>query len=166
MKDGVYYFIMRVPNDLRHLYAPPKISFTLRTRFVTVTASYATHAAEELDEYWHHLRANDSDLPGKHMLRMAGASVKLSEAVSIQLRLKGKGRSITFQRSTERWCGYSIEVCGDKNIAAYTEADANAFRGDLLKLGLTSSSINGQEAHLRAPSRSFLWQVIGNARAF
>lgn len=61
---------------------------------------------------WYHLRINDSDLPGKHMLRIAGnsglapsalslapaaavaASVKLSEAVSIYLRLKGKGRQV------------------------------------------------------------------------
>jgi hypothetical protein len=102
---------------------------------------------------------NDSDLPGKHMLRMAGntglvpsalpmasaaavaASVKLSEAVSICLRLKGKGRPITFQRSAERSCGYVIDVCGDKDIAAYTKSDANAFRYDLLKRGLTGSSI-------------------------
>lgn len=69
------------------------------------------------------------------------ASVKLSEAVSIYLRLKGKGRPITFQRSAERSCGYVIDVCGDKGIAAHTKADANAFRDDLLKRGLTGSSI-------------------------
>jgi integrase len=159
VKDGVYYFIRRVPNDLRHHYTSPKISYSLRTRSVTVAASRAIRAAQKLDEYWYHLRINDSDLPGKHMLRMAGnsglapsalslapaaavaASVKLSEAVSIYLRLKGKGRPITFQRSAERSCGYVIDVSGDKDITAYTKADANAFRDDLLKRGLTGSSI-------------------------
>ena len=160
VKDGVYYFIRRVPNDLRHHYTSPKISYSLRTRSVTVAASRAIRASQKLDEYWYHLRISDSDLPGKHMLRMAGnsglapsalpmasaanvaATVKLSEAVSIYLRLKGKGRAITFQRSAERSCGYVIDVCGDKDIAAYTKADANAFRDDLLKRGLTGSSIN------------------------
>lgn len=159
VKDGVYYFIRRVPNDLRHHYTSPKISYSLRTRSVTVAASRAVRAAQKLDEYWYHLRINDSDLPGKHMLRMGGnsgvassalpmppaaavaASVKLSEAVSIYLRLKGKGRPITFQRSAERSCGYVIDVSGDKDITAYTKADANAFRDDLLKRGLTGSSI-------------------------
>lgn len=159
VKDGVYYFIRRVPNDLRHHYTSPKISYSLRTRSVTVAASRAVRAAQKLDEYWYHLRINDSDLPGKHMLRMAGnigvapsslpmpaaaaiaASVKLSEAVSIYLRLKGKGRPITFQRSAERSCGYVIDVSGDKDITAYTKADANAFRDDLLRRGLTGSSI-------------------------
>ena len=138
VKDGVYYFIRRVPNDLRHHYTSPKISYSLRTRSVTVAASRAIRAAQKLDEYWYHLRINDSDLPGKHMLRMAGnsglapsalpmapaaavaASVKLSEAVSIYLRLKGKGRPITFQRSAERSCGYVIDVSGDKDITALT----------------------------------------------
>lgn len=110
VKDGVYYFIRRVPNDLRHHYISSNISCSLRTRSVSVAASRAVRAAQKLDEYWYHLRINDSDLPGKHMLRMAGnigvtpptlpmppaaaiaASVKLSEAVSIYLRLKGKGR--------------------------------------------------------------------------
>lgn len=72
---------------------------------------------------------------------VTGAAVKLSEAVSIYLRLKGKGRPVTFQRAAERSCGYVIDVCGDKDIAAYTKADANAFRDDLLKRGLTGSSI-------------------------
>lgn len=159
VKDGVYYFIRRVPNDLRHHYTSSKISYSLRTRSVSVAASRAVRAAQKLDEYWYHLRINDSDLPGKHMLRMAGnigvapsalpmppaaaiaASVKLSEAVSIYLRMKGKGRPITFQRSAERSCGYVIDVSGDKDITAYTKADANAFRDDLLKRGLTGSSI-------------------------
>lgn len=159
VKAGVYYFIRRVPNDLRHHYTSPKISYSLRTRSVTVAASRAVRAAQKLDEYWYHLRLNDCDLPGKHMLRMAvnsgmapsavllapaaavTASVKLSEAVSIYLRLKGNGRPITFQRSAERSCGYVIDVCGDKDISTYTKADANAFRDYLLKRGLTGSSI-------------------------
>jgi hypothetical protein len=64
VKDGVYYFIRRVPNDLRHHYTSKKISYSLRTRSVTVASSRAIRAAQKLDEYWFHLRVNDSDLPG------------------------------------------------------------------------------------------------------
>ncbi|MGR3452710.1 DUF6538 domain-containing protein [Pseudooceanicola sp.] len=31
MKDGVYYFVRRVPKDLLHHYTSSKISFSLRT---------------------------------------------------------------------------------------------------------------------------------------
>jgi integrase len=157
VKDGVYYFSRRVPNDLKHHYTSPKISFSLRTRSVAVAASRAQRAARKLDEYWYHLRVKDSDLPGKHMLRLvrnsaadhiplpmvtsSTATVKVSEAVGIYLRLKGQGRPVTFQRAAERSCGYVIDVCGDRDMTAYTKADANAFRDDLIKRKLTGSSI-------------------------
>lgn len=157
VKDGIYYFCRRVPNDLRHHYTSTKISYSLRTRSVTVAASRAQRAAQKLDEYWYHLRVQNSDLPGKHMLRLVQSgtavaaptqavalktpSVKLSEAVGIYLKLKGQGRPITFQRAAERSCGYVIDVCGDRDITAYTKADANAFRDDLIKRKLTGSSI-------------------------
>lgn len=156
-KNGIYYFERRVPRDLRKHYSASKISYSLRTRSSAVAASRATRAAQQLDEYWYHLRIRDAELPGRHLLRMAqnanvapaGAmvattfapSVKLSEAVAIYLRLKGQGRPVTFQRAAERSCGYVIDVCGNKEITAYTKLDANAFRDDLIKRGLAGSSI-------------------------
>ena len=106
-------------------------------------------AAQQLDEHWYRLRIRDVDLPGKHLLRMGGdvshrgrtapseieeESVKLSEAVAIYLRLKGKGRPATFHRAAERACGYVIDACGDKSLTAYTRSDANGFRDALLLL--------------------------------
>ncbi len=58
----------------------------------------------------------------------ASLSVLLSEAVDIYLQQKGKGRPVTFHRAAERACGYVIDACGDKQLDAYTKADANAFR--------------------------------------
>lgn len=156
-KNGIYYFERRVPRDLRKHYSASKISYSLRTRSSSIASSRATRAAQQLDEYWYHLRIRDVDLPGKHLLRMAQngnavparvavavaetVSVKLSEAVAIYLKLKGQGRPVTFHRAAERSCGYVIDVCGDKDITAYTKADANAFRDDLIKRGLAGSSI-------------------------
>jgi integrase len=156
-KNGIYYFERRVPRDLLKHYSTGKIVYSLRTRSSSVAASRATRAAQQLDEYWYHLRIRDVDLPGKHLLRMAeshdlsrtgsvlatpeAATIKLSEAVSIYLKLKGQGRPATFHRAAQRSCGYVIDVCGDKDITAYTKADANAFRDDLIKRGLAGSSI-------------------------
>lgn len=157
-KDGVFYFQRRIPKDLLEHYSSPKIAFSLRTKSQPVALSRAAKAAERLDEHWYHLRAARGDLPGHHLLRQApvhtgvasvahGASVapdgtpRLSEAVSVYLRMKGKGRPATFHRGAERSCGYVIDVCGDKLLCDFTRADANRFRDALLERGLTGSSI-------------------------
>jgi hypothetical protein len=154
-KNGIYYFERRVPSDLRKHYEAPKIAYSLRTKSALVAISRASRAAQQLDEYWYHLRIKDCGLPGKHRLRMqlsvtetradavasAYASVKLSEAVSIYLRLKGQNRPATFQRAAERSCGYVIDVCGDKDLLTYTKSDATSFRDAMIERGLTGSSI-------------------------
>ena len=156
VKQGIFYFSRRVPTDLSHHYKASRIMFSLRTRSAAVATSRAQRAAQKLDEHWYHLRILEEDLPGKHLLRMAGqpgalhpvsgseapaASVTLSDAVSIYIRLKGKDRPITFRRAAERSCGYVIDACGDKDLTAYTRPDANRFRDALLAKGLAGSSI-------------------------
>ncbi|SER75676.1 Phage integrase family protein [Tranquillimonas rosea] len=156
VKQGIYYFSRRVPNDLRHHYTTSRVMFSLRTKSVAVAASRATRAAQKLDEHWYHLRIQEVDLPGRHLLRStfgqgaasaaesvqhAEDAVTLSEAVSIYLRLKGKNRPDTFHRAAERSCGYVIDACGNKDITAYKRADANALRDALVARGLAGSSI-------------------------
>lgn len=155
-KNGIFYFRRRVPSDLSHHYTSGQIAYSLRTRSASVAASRASKAAQQLDEYWFHLRIKDRDLPGKHLLRLqgthtaasmvqmaadVGTSVKLSEAVGIYLRIKGRNRGGAFQRTTERSCGYVIDICGDKDLLAYSKADATRFRDVLIERGLTGSSI-------------------------
>ncbi|WP_369385411.1 DUF6538 domain-containing protein [Limimaricola cinnabarinus] len=136
LKEGVFYFRRRVPAELSRHYTSPKIAYSLRTRSPRVAAARAMRAAGQLDEYWYHLRCQDADLPGKHMLRMGVAGrdrapvegydvntggMSLSEAVVTYLRLKGGGKGITFHRAAERSCGYVIDTCGDKPLTAYTK---------------------------------------------
>ena len=145
VKDGVFYFSRRIPNELKCHYRSPRIAFSLRTKSPKIAEARARKAADQLDEYWYHLRCQDAKLPGKHMLRENGSlsasasaagpapvvsssSVLLSEAVRIYLHQKGKGRPVTFHRAAERSCGYVIDACGDKHLDAYTKADANAGR--------------------------------------
>lgn len=156
VKQGIFYFSRRVPSDLSHHYNASRIMYSLRTRSAVVAISRAQRAAQQLDEHWYHLRIREVDLPGKDLLRMSGkaaangvgtsgdtsgSSVKLSEVVSIYIRLKGKDRPVTFHRAAERACGYVIDACGDKDLTAYTRADANSFRDALLAKGLAGSSI-------------------------
>ncbi|MBO9443722.1 tyrosine-type recombinase/integrase [Phaeobacter italicus] len=156
VKDGVFYFSRRIPKDLKKHYTSPRIAYSLRTRSARIAEARARRAADQLDEYWYHLRSRDVELPGKHMLRMqsegrvavsaaapeiSSSSVLLSEAVGIYLRLKGQGRPETFHRAAERSCGYVIDACGDKHLDAFTKADANKFRDALIERGLAGSSI-------------------------
>lgn len=156
-KDGVFYFVRRVPAELQKHYTSQKIAYSLRTKSVAVAAARAIRAASQLDEYWFHLRAQDAELPGKHMLRLniskpapssppdqASVTIdepKLSDCVAIYIRLKGSGKPQTFRSAAERSCGYVIDVCGDKALSEYTRKDANAFRDALVARGMAGSSI-------------------------
>lgn len=68
-------------------------------------------------------------------------AVTLSEAVTVYLNLKGNGRPMTFHRAAERSCGYVIDAVGNKDLRAYTKADANKFRDTLIMRGLSGTSI-------------------------
>lgn len=158
-KDGIFYFRRRVPSDLKRHYTTHTISYSLRTESASIAASRASRAAQRLDEYWYHLRIQDQDLPGKHLLRIAtgggdvspiatalaepalSPSVSLSEAVCLYLKLKGASRPVTFRRAAERSCGYVIDICGDKDLTQYKKRDATQFRDALLERGLAGSSI-------------------------
>lgn len=114
----------------------------------------ANSAAVKLNEYWYHLRSQDAELPGKHLLRhgvsppskvlepdVTTDALTLSEAVVTYVRLKGTGRPKTFEQAAHRSCGYVLDVCGDKPLPDYTKADANRFRDTLISKGLAGSSI-------------------------
>ncbi len=107
-------------------------------------------ATQQLNEHWYHLRFRNVDLPGKHLLRMSGkpeahgvgtsdaASLNLTEAVSIYIRLKGKDRRVTFHRATERACGYVIDACIDKDLNAYSVRQSRRWPPRLRRAGSSS----------------------------
>ncbi|WP_331458382.1 DUF6538 domain-containing protein [Pseudorhodobacter wandonensis] len=113
VKDGVFYFSRRIPKELRRHYTSPRIAYSLRTRSARIAEARARRAADQLDEYWYHLRSREVELPGKHMLRLqqklgatfsnqqpaiSASSVLLSEAVGIYLQQKGNGLvTLTFR---------------------------------------------------------------------
>ncbi len=159
VKAGVFYFSRRVPKSLQHHYTSPRIVHSLRTRSARIAEARARRAADQLDEYWYHLRSQDTQVPGQHMLREATSLprikapsseptvpqspfVTLSEAVGIYLRLKGLGKAKTFHTMAHRSCGYVLDICGDKPLNAYTKKDANTFRDALLERGLTGSTMS------------------------
>ncbi len=65
VKDGVFYFSRRIPKELVRHYLSPRIAYSLRTRSAKVAEARARKAADQLDDYWFHLRSRDAELPGK-----------------------------------------------------------------------------------------------------
>ncbi|WP_254441748.1 DUF6538 domain-containing protein [Ruegeria sp. HKCCA0370] len=63
IKDGVFYFSRRIPKELRNHYTSPRITYSLRTKSPKIAEARARRAADQLDEYWYHLRCRDAKLP-------------------------------------------------------------------------------------------------------
>jgi integrase len=106
--------------------------------------------AAKLDKHWHILRISSDDLPGKHLLTVAGQATAVAQstdnhsfkaAVAVYLRLKGLDRPPTFDAAVRRSCGYLIDCCGMKNLQDYLRSDATQFRDYLFAKGLNGSSV-------------------------
>ncbi|WP_373296139.1 DUF6538 domain-containing protein, partial [Gemmobacter lanyuensis] len=166
-KGEVYYFVRKVPADLRAKYRSQRISFSLRTRSPKVADQRSRRVAAKLDDYWFQLRMT-SGVPGSNMLleevpaspapavpskveaQPEVANPTLTEAVALYKRLKGAGKSETFLRAPERVAEYLREAVGEKRLLDYTRADANRFRDWLLARGIVGSSIARTMGTLRA----------------
>jgi integrase len=74
----------------------------------------------------------------------------LSDAVETYVKLKGAGRSQTFEAGARRSTGYLIHICGDKRIDTFARSDANAFRDYLKGRGLSKDSISRNFTNVRA----------------
>ena len=148
IRQRIYYFSKRVPADLTHHYRYPRIVQSLRTRSSYVAKTRSLIEAARLDEYWSHLRMQNTDMLGKHLLLnpedMIGLSSAgdqgngptLGEALATYLELMGSTKSKTFFTAATRSCGYLVEVCGKKTLLNYTRADAIAFRNELTSRNL------------------------------
>ena len=102
--------------------------------------------AAKLDRHWHIMRMSSDDVPGKHLLEEAeqkdvGQGPNLSDAVALNLRLKGQNKPPAFAATLKRGCGYLIDCCGMKELAAYTRSDATKFRDYLFVKGLNGASV-------------------------
>ena len=145
-KNGIWYFSLRVPADLRRHYETGRIAYSLRTRSLRQARMRALSDAAKLDRHWYMMRMSSDDLPGKHMLDEAGSSsevggYKLSDAVAVYLRLKGQNKPPAFEAAVKRGCGYLIDCCGNNDLAEYTRSDATKFRDYLFNKGLNGASV-------------------------
>ena len=67
-RDGIYYFVRRVPDDLKSYYSSDRISISLRTKSNGVAIRATKSICQRLDDYWLGLRLQKMDIPAIHFM--------------------------------------------------------------------------------------------------
>ena len=155
-REGVYYFVRRVPADVRDLHSSDRISMSLRTRHKPVAERAAQSLAQRLKDYWVTVRLQRLDLPSASILPVPNTAAPqseaptISQALSLYMSLKGVGKGKQFRQTAERNIGYVVEKLGDRPVDCYNAKDAAQFRDWLMGRGMTVSSVKRVFATVRA----------------
>ena len=154
LRDGVYYFVRRVPADLRAHYRSDRISLTLRTRSQSTASRSAQSINQRLEDYWLGLRLQKINIPAINLLRTDTSTDQsafmLSDARDLYLRLKGINKDRVFVRTAERNVRYVIRVLGDRSVTAYSSSDAAQFRDWLIKKGMSRNTVKRVFSSIRS----------------
>ena len=144
-RDGIYYFVRRVPDDVKSYYSSDRISMSLRTKSNGVAIRATKSICQRLDDYWLGLRLQKMDIPAIHLVSFNedtdDSSPNITDALDLYLRLKGEGKDKTFVRTATRNVEYIIKVLGNRAIKSYSSSDASKFRDWLLEQGMTLSTV-------------------------
>ena len=144
-RDGIYYFVRRVPDDVKSYYSSDRISMSLRTKSNGVAIRATKSICQRLDDYWLGLRLQKMDIPAIHLVSsnedLDDNSPLISDALDLYLRLKGEGKDKTFIRTANRNIEYIVKVLGNKAIKLYTSIDASKFRDWLIEDGMSISTV-------------------------
>ena len=115
-RDGNYYFVRRVPNDLKNLYAVKRLCFSLKTKSNSTALRYAKSVTQRLDDYWFGIRLQNLDVPAINSLKKENEDNEyptLLDALELYLKLKGINKDKVFFRTAKRNIDYVIKVCNE-----------------------------------------------------
>jgi integrase len=142
-RDGVFYYIRRVPHDVRQHYASSRISFSLRTKSLRSASRTASSVTQRLEDYWLGLRLQQMDIPAIHLVKaddLEDNSPLLLDAVEMYLHTKGKTDK-TFIRTARRNATYVAKVLGNKPITSYATSEAAQFRDWCFEQGMSLNTV-------------------------
>ena len=144
-RDGIYYFVRRVPDDVKSYYSSDRISMSLRTKSNGVAIRATKSICQRLDDYWLGLRLQKMDIPAIHLVSSNevsdDSSPIITDALDLYLRLKGEGKDKAFIRTANRNIEYILKVLGNKSIRSYSSIDASKFRDWLMEQGMSLSTV-------------------------
>jgi len=153
-RDGIYYYVRRIPPDVRNKHQSYRFYFSLRTSSEIAAVRAANSITQKLDAFWMGLRLEKLSIPtltpDLKIEHLAQNAPLLSEAADVYLRLKGIGRSKKFHQGVARHMAYAVRALGDRRITSFTAKDATTLRDHLLAKGLKVESVKRCFAALRA----------------
>jgi hypothetical protein len=144
-RDGIYYFVRRVPDDVKSYYSSDRISMSLRTKSNGVAIRATKSICQRLDDYWLGLRLQKMDIPAIHLVSynevLDDSSSNVNDALDLYLRLKGQSKDKIFIRTATRNVEYIIKVLGNRPLKSYSSSDASKFRDWLIEQGMSLSTV-------------------------
>ena len=69
LRDGIYYYLRRVPYDLADHYQVKRLCFSLKTKSLSHANRTAKSVSQRLDDYWLGLRLQKMDIPAMSVLK-------------------------------------------------------------------------------------------------
>ena len=135
-RDGVYYYVRRVPYDLTSHYNVKRLCFSLKTKSTSAAVRASKSINQRLEDYWLGLRLQNMDIPAIQVVKsshsVADDTLLMSEACALYLRLKGVGKDKVFIRTANRNTGYVTKLLGDRPIGSPAIAGAGQFFRNML----------------------------------
>ena len=145
LRNETYYFLKRVPYDLKEYYSIKRLCFSLKTKSYSSALRITKSVLQRLEDYWLGIRLQKMDIPAIHLVKandnVYDSSPLISDALDLYLRLKGKGKNKTFIRTANRNIEYIIKVLGNKPMRSYSSSDASKFRDWLIEQGMSNSTL-------------------------
>ena len=153
-RDGVYYYVRRVPHDLTFHYNVKRLCFSLKTKSASAAIRASKSINQCLEDYWLGLRLQDMDIPAIQVVKSSNAhendTLFMSEAFELYLRLKGVGKNKVFIRTANRNTQYVTKLLGDRPISSYSSNEAAQFRDWCIDRGMSIKTVKRVFSSIRA----------------
>ena len=144
LRNETYYFLKRVPYDLKDYYSVKRLCFSLKTKSYSSAIRMIKSVSQRLEDYWFGIRLQNMNVPAMHLIKTDSDNdngPNIIDALQLYLKVKGVNMNKTFLRTAHRNVEYIIKVLGNKSIQSYSSLEAGKFRDWLIAVSYT---------HLRA----------------
>ena len=151
-RDGIYYYVRRVPHDVSQHYASPRISFSLKTKSQHCAVRAARSVSQRLEDYWLGLRLQNMDIPAIHLVKTddeVDTSPLMMDAIEMYLSIKANDDR-TFIRTAKRNGEYVSKVLGNRPITSYSSSEAAKFRDWCFEQGMNINTVKRVFASVRS----------------
>ena len=72
-RDGIYYYVRRVPHDLTSHYNVKRLCFSLKTKSASAAIRVSKSINQRLEDYWLGLRLQNMDIPAIQVVKSSDA---------------------------------------------------------------------------------------------